>query len=185
MRSTCAPARDTSLASSLSRARDASARQRAAFQRFTTERRLARLHPSTSSHATATTTTATRATNDAAGNVFVESFFDLADTVAGGRESPGFSRLADAIGRDVYVQVGAWRLYVKDMKFHDGLAKVFAVKLAANGNSVDDAVIHDVLSVVRVPLGGGKADVPLEDLCPSASVNNLKNILRDYVDDRL
>jgi len=71
------------------------------------------------------------------------------------------------------------------MKFHDGLAKVFAVKLAANENSVDDAVIHDVLSVVRVPLGGGKADVPLEDLCPSASVNNLKNVLRDYVDDRL
>jgi len=182
MRSTCAPARDTSLASSLSRARDASARQRAAFQRFTTERRLARPHPSSSS-SNATTTTARAATND--GNVFVESFFDLADTVAGGRESPGFSRLADAIGRDVYVQVGAWRLYVKDMKFHDGLAKVFAVKLAANGNSVDDAVIHDVLSVVRVPLGGGKADVPLEDLCPSASVNNLKNILRDYVDDRL
>lgn len=180
MRSTCASARDTSLASSLSRARDASARQRAAFQRFTSERRLARPHPSSSSNATTTTT---RATND--GNVFVESFFDLADTVAGGRESPGFSRLADAIGRDVYVQVGAWRLYVKDMKFHDGLAKVFAVKLAANGNSVDDAVIHDVLSVVRVPLGGGKADVPLEDLCPSASVNNLKNVLRDYVDDRL
>jgi hypothetical protein len=185
MRSTCASARDTSLASSLSRARDASARQRAAFQRFTSERRLARPHPSSSSNATTTTTrtTTTRATND--GNVFVESFFDLADTVAGGRESPGFSRLADAIGRDVYVQVGAWRLYVKDMKFHDGLAKVFAVKLAANGNSVDDAVIHDVLSVVRVPLGGGKADVPLEDLCPSASVNNLKNVLRDYVDDRL
>ncbi len=71
------------------------------------------------------------------------------------------------------------------MKFHDGLAKVFAVKLAANGNTVDDALIRDVLRVVRVPLGGGKADVSLEDLCPSASVNNLKNILRDHVDDRL
>jgi hypothetical protein len=71
------------------------------------------------------------------------------------------------------------------MKFHDGLAKVFAVKIAQNGNKIDDAVIDEVLGVVRVPLGGGKSDVPLGDLCPSPSVNNLKNILRDYVDDRL
>ena len=184
MRSTCATTRETSLATSISRARDASARQRAAFQRFKSERRrLHNHHPESHRDRSNPTTRATSA--DDAGNVFVESFFDLADTVAGGRDSPGFSRLADAIGRDVYVQVGAWRLYLRDMKFHDGLAKVFTVKLAATGNTVDDALIRDVLGVVRVPLGGGNADVSLEDLCPSASVNNLKNILRDHVDDRL
>ena len=117
--------------------------------------------------------------------MFIESFFDLADVVAGGRDSTGFGSLANAIGDDVYVQVNAWRLYLKDMKFQDGLAKVFAVKIADNGNKYSDKIVDEVLGVVRVPLGGGKSDAPLGDLMPSASVNALKNILRDYVDDRL
>merc|ERR1712216_767954 len=164
-------------AARLSRARDAVARQRAAFQRFQTTRG----SPACSAVRESTRTRATPKDT----NVFIESFFDLADTVAGGREGPGFSKLAERIGDDVYVQVNAWRLYTRDMKFHDGLAKVFAVKIAQNGNKIDDAVIDEVLGVVRVPLGGGKSDFPLGDLCPSPSVNNLKNILRDYVDDRL
>ena len=118
-------------------------------------------------------------------NVFVESFFDLANTVAGGRDAGGFNRLSDRIGEDVYVQVHEWRLYTRDMKFADGLAKVFAVKLAANGNKFSDDVLNEVLDTVRVPMGGGKSDAKLRDLCPSASVNALRNILQDYVDDRL
>merc|ERR1712216_241407 len=151
-------------AARLSRARDAVARQRAAFQRFQTTRGSDGFASTSSRESPACSavreSTRTRATPKDT-NVFIESFFD------------------------VYVQVNAWRLYTRDMKFHDGLAKVFAVKIAQNGNKIDDAVIDEVLGVVRVPLGGGKSDVPLGDLCPSPSVNNLKNILRDYVDDRL
>jgi len=183
MRSTCASARDTSLASSLSRAREANARQRAAFARFALERRdeISVAFPSRSRELCVA-----RAT-EKDGNVFVESFFDLANVVAGGRDagSVGSTRLAERIGEDVYVQVNAWRLYTRDMKFHDGLAKVFAVKIAANGNKMSDALVEEVLGTVRVPLGGGKSDARLIDLCPSTSVNALKNILRDYVDDRL
>jgi len=175
-------------AARLSRARDAVARQRAAFQRFQTTRGSDGFASTSSRESPACSavreSTRARATPKDT-NVFIESFFDLADTVAGGREGPGFSKLAERIGDDVYVQVNAWRLYTRDMKFHDGLAKVFAVKIAQNGNKIDDAVIDEVLGVVRVPLGGGRSDVPLGDLCPSPSVNNLKNILRDYVDDRL
>lgn len=170
-------------ASSLSRAREANARQRAAFARFASERRdaLAVASPSRAREL------CVARGGGADGNLFVESFFDLANVVAGGRDvgSGGHTRLAERIGEDVYVQVNAWRLYARDMKFHDGLAKVFAVKIAANGNKMSDALVEEVLGTVRVPLGGGKSDARLVDLCPSASVAALKNILRDYVDDRL
>ena len=117
--------------------------------------------------------------------MFIESFFDLANVVADRRDSTGFGRLSQRIGEDVYVQVNEWRLYARDMKFADGLAKVFAVKLAANGNKYSDQVMNEVLEAVRVPLGGGKSESALSDLCPSASVNALRNILKDYVDGRL
>jgi hypothetical protein len=180
----------SSTSAALRRARDASARQRAAFQSYAASAR-----PSTTT--TMTMTMAPRRRIAGAGrvvaaraapkdlNVFVESFFDLANTVAGGRDAGGFNRLSDRIGEDVYVQVHEWRLYARDMKFADGLAKVFAVKLAANGNKYSDEIMHEVLDAVRVPLGGGASDAKLRDLCPSASVNALRNILRDYVDDRL
>jgi hypothetical protein len=182
---TAASGRETSVATSLTRARDANARQRAAFQRFkrdvvTSQEFSGRSSVGTTGRASTTTRAAPKGTN-----TFIESFFDLADVVAGGRDNAGFSELATRIGDDVYIQVNAWRLYLKDMHFADGLAKVFAVKIADNGNKYDDKIVDEVLGVVRVPLGGGKSDSPLGDLCPSSSVNELKNILRDYVDDRL
>ncbi|CAL52899.1 Protein of unknown function DUF3181 [Ostreococcus tauri] len=180
---------ETSRASALNRAREASERQRLAYQRF---REQTGIRSSGSAMTIASergerrSGVAARASRgDGDGNLFVESFFDLANVVSGGGAGETHTRLAERIGEDVYVQVNAWRLYTRDMKFHDGLAKVFSVKIASNGNKYDDALVEEVLTTVRVPLGGGKSDVPLVDLCPSTSVNALKNILRDYVDDRL
>ena len=174
-----APSSSSSTSAALCRAREASAKQRAAFQSYTASSMM--MMPR---RARASSAIVPRATPKDL-NVFVESFFDLANTVAGGRDAGGFNRLSDRIGEDVYVQVHEWRLYTRDMKFADGLAKVFAVKLAANGNKFSDDVLNDVLDTVRVPMGGGKSDAKLRDLCPSASVNALRNILQDYVDDRL
>ena len=85
-------------AARLSRARDAVARQRAAFQRFQTTRGSDGFASTSSRESPACSavreSTRTRATPKDT-NVFIESFFDLADTVAGGREGPGFSKLAE------------------------------------------------------------------------------------------
>ena len=78
---TAASGREASVATSLTRARDANARQRAAFQRFTRDAMTShefsgRSSIGTTGRASTTTRAAPKGTN-----TFIESFFDLADVV--------------------------------------------------------------------------------------------------------
>jgi len=75
------------------------------------------------------------------GKDFVESFFDVADFLSGA-SSFGTSELAENIGRDCYVDVNGWHLFLKDMKpqgsFHQGLANVVIGTIVKNGKKCSE-----------------------------------------------
>jgi hypothetical protein len=120
------------------------------------------------------------------GKDFVESFFDVADFLAGA-SSFGTSELANDIGRDCYVDLNGWHLFLKDMKpqgsFHTGLANVVVATIIKNGNKCDERDVTEILKTVKVPLGGGKIEASLFELMPKRCVDDFVDIAKKYADD--
>ena len=120
------------------------------------------------------------------GKDFVESFFDVADFLAGA-SSFGTSELANDIGRDCYVDLNGWHLFLKDMKpqgsFHTGLANVLVATIVKNGNKCDERDVTEILKTVKVPLGGGKIEASLFELMPKRCVEDFVDIAKKYADD--
>ena len=120
------------------------------------------------------------------GKDFVESFFDVADFLSGA-SSFGTSELAENIGRDCYVDVNGWHLFLKDMKpqgsFHQGLANVVIGTIVKNGKKCSEEDMTEILKTVKVPLGGGKMEASLFDLMPKRCVDDFVDIAKRYADD--
>ena len=120
------------------------------------------------------------------GKDFVESFFDVADFLSGA-SSFGTSELAENIGRDCYVDVNGWHLFLKDMKpqgsFHQGLANVVIGTIVKNGKKCSEESMTEILKTVKVPLGGGKMEASLFDLMPKRCVDDFVDIAKRYADD--
>ena len=120
------------------------------------------------------------------GKDFVESFFDVADFLAGA-SSFGTSELANDIGRDCYVDLNGWHLFLRDMKpqgsFHTGLANVVVATIIKNGNKCDERDVTEILKTVKVPLGGGKIEASLFELMPKRCVEDFVDIAKKYADD--
>ena len=129
-------------------------------------------------------TTTTASSN--MGKDFVESFFDVADFLSGA-SSFGTSELAENIGRDCYVDVNGWHLFLKDMKpqgsFHQGLANVVIGTIVKNGKKCSEEDMTEILKTVKVPLGGGKMEASLFDLMPKRCVDDFVDIAKRYADD--
>ena len=120
------------------------------------------------------------------GKDFVESFFDVADFLSGA-SSFGTSELAENIGRDCYVDVNGWHLFLKDMKpqgsFHQGLANVVIGTIVKNGKKCSEESMTEILKTVKVPLGGGKMEASLFDLMPKRCVDDFVDMAKRYADD--
>jgi len=120
------------------------------------------------------------------GKDFVESFFDVADFLAGA-SSFGTSELANDIGRDCYVDLNGWHLFLRDMKpqgsFHTGLANVVVATIIKNGNKCDERDVTEILKTVKVPLGGGKIEASLFELMPKRCVEDFVDIAKKYAED--
>ena len=120
------------------------------------------------------------------GKDFVESFFDVADFLSGA-SSFGTSELAENIGRDCYVDVNGWHLFLKDMKpqgsFHQGLANVVIGTIVKNGKKCSEEDMTEILKTVKVPLGGGKMEASLFDLMPKRCVDDFVDTAKRYADD--
>ncbi|CAL6432608.1 predicted protein [Bathycoccus prasinos] len=120
------------------------------------------------------------------GKDFVESFFDVADFLSGA-SSFGTSELAENIGRDCYVDVNGWHLFLKDMKpqgsFHQGLANVVIGTIVKNGKKCSEEDMTEILKTVKVPLGEGKMEASLFDLMPKRCVDDFVDIAKRYADD--
>ena len=113
----------------------------------------------------------------------VQAWLDLASLVTGGSKAPGVSEFADAIGREVYIDVAQWHLYLNDAKLNVGLATVLAARATSQGGKVSEADVRETLSRVPVKLGGGKLSVSLLDVLPDRCVQDLADLTRRFVDE--
>ena len=86
-------------------------------------------------------------------------------------------QLAADIGDRIYIDVAKWHLYLKDAKLHTGLAESF-LPMCESGN-INAAAVQATLAVVKIKLGGGKQELSLADLIPTAVVGDLVRILED------
>lgn len=86
--------------------------------------------------------------------------------------------LASEIGKNIYIDVAKWHLYLADAHLETVLAKQLAPLLTA-GTLEEDQVLK-ILAAVPIPLGGGKRELPLLDLLPVQCQMNLMDLLEDF-----
>lgn len=121
------------------------------------------------------------------GKDVVDGWLDLAKLVAGsgtGTKTP-YDDLASAIGRDIYVDIAGWHLYMRDMgtgvagglKMSQALARQLGPE-ASRG--LREADVEAVLRKIPVKLGAGKERVSLYDAMPSICVGDLVKICEDF-----
>jgi len=88
--------------------------------------------------------------------------------------------LAAEIGDKVYMDIAKWHLYLQDAKLHVPLAERFYPMLESGELSRDR--VNGVLQEMSVAIGGGKRDIPLVDLIPSAGQDRLMETLEEFKD---
>eukprot|EP00877_Chromochloris_zofingiensis_P006005 jgi/Chrzof1/1658/Cz10g16060.t1 len=99
-----------------------------------------------------------------AGLAVVEGWLDLAKLVAteGAKGRSPYEELAYQIGRDVYVDIAGWHLYLRDMsavpgvKMSQALATKLGPEVSGSRNGVRESDVADVLRRIPVELGSGK-----------------------------
>lgn len=91
-------------------------------------------------------------------------------------------------GRDVYIDVSGWHLFLKEAKAAKGLtlAQALAQQFGEDISSgqFSSGKIEDILQKVPIKLGAGKVTVPLLELLPAACVRDLESILSDFEKDQ-
>lgn len=89
--------------------------------------------------------------------------------------------LAIEIGNNIYIDIANWHLFLKEAKLHVSLSERLYPLL--KDDTFDDKTVQKVLNQLSVKLGGGKREVPLADLIPSACVDDLMGILEEFQRD--
>ncbi|BAY50782.1 hypothetical protein NIES2134_116410 [Thermostichus vulcanus NIES-2134] len=97
--------------------------------------------------------------------------------------TPLIERLAAEIGRDIYMDVAKWHLYLGDAKLATPLAEAF-LPLLEQGE-MSSAQVTSVLQEVSVPLGGGQQFLSLERLIPKANQELLVELLNRFRQEEL
>lgn len=86
--------------------------------------------------------------------------------------------LAADIGKNVYIDVAKWHLYLAEAHLHTVLAERLYPLLQPGQLSEDQ--VTQVLAQILVKLGGGRRELPLTDLLPMQSMVNLMDILEEF-----
>ena len=86
--------------------------------------------------------------------------------------------LAADIGKDVYIDVAKWHLFLSDAHLHTVLAEKIAMLIEED--QLSDKSVESLLQSILVPLGGGKKELALIDLLPVQSQVALMDILEEY-----
>lgn len=86
--------------------------------------------------------------------------------------------LAADIGKNVYLDISRWHLYLSDAH----LALVVAERMypMLSENTLDEAKVVQILEDIPVHLGEGKRQIPLIDLLPTRCQVNLMDLLEEY-----
>ncbi|GIL64687.1 hypothetical protein Vafri_18583 [Volvox africanus] len=117
----------------------------------------------------------------------VDGWLDLAKLVAGsgGSKTP-YEEFASAIGRDVYVDIAGWHLYLRDMgagipgsslKMSQALAQQLGPQLSRGLREPD---VEALLKKIPVKLGGGKLKASLYEVTPSICVGDLAKLCEEF-----
>ena len=114
-------------------------------------------------------------------------WFDLANFVAtsSSNKTP-FDDLASSIGKDVYIDVMGWHLFLRDVKISGGdqsLAQALATKIGSDLMSTgrfDEQAVEEVLQRTPVVLGRGKVTLSLMDVVPSVVLDDLKRLCEEF-----
>lgn len=89
--------------------------------------------------------------------------------------------LAAQIGENVYIDVAKWHLYLNDAHLHTVVAeKVYPL---LEDDSLSEDAVTSILQSIPVKLGGGKTELPLNDLLPMQCKVNLLDLLEEYQKD--
>lgn len=91
--------------------------------------------------------------------------------------SQAIESLAAEIGNNVYMDIAKWHLYLREAHLHTVLAE--RVYPMLESNSLDESKVLQILGDIPVKIGG-KRDLPLADLIPTASQVNLMDILEEF-----
>ncbi|TVP63176.1 MAG: DUF3181 family protein [Nodularia sp. (in: Bacteria)] len=86
--------------------------------------------------------------------------------------------LAAEIGEAVYIDIAKWHLYLSDAKLHTVVAEQMYPLISSK--TVDEDRVIAVLSSIPVKIGGGRTELPLNDLLPLQCQVNLVDILEKY-----
>ncbi|ABD02428.1 MULTISPECIES: DUF3181 family protein [unclassified Synechococcus] len=92
--------------------------------------------------------------------------------------NPDIEQLAAAIGKEVYIDVARWHLYLRDAHLHTLLAERLAPQVMAG--KVDEDAVTEILQGIPVKVGGGRKELPLADLLPMQSLLNLLDVLEEF-----
>lgn len=123
------------------------------------------------------------------GKDVMDGWLDLAKLVAseGSKTKGVYDELAYRIGRDVYVDIAGWHLFLRDMSAVPGLkmASALAAQLGpaaadAGRGGLREADVSAVLKKIPVDVGGGRVTLSLYDVMPSACVTDLVRALEDW-----
>ncbi|KAK9839511.1 hypothetical protein WJX81_006528 [Elliptochloris bilobata] len=112
-------------------------------------------------------------------------FLDLANLVSGGGGAKtAYDELASKIGKEVYVDVNGWHLYLRDI-FVPGADVKLSQALAHHlGSKVKEGLsksdVEAALKKMPFKLGGGKTQVSLFEMVPNYAVQELEQIIQDY-----
>ncbi|MFB2894167.1 DUF3181 family protein [Aerosakkonemataceae cyanobacterium BLCC-F50] len=91
--------------------------------------------------------------------------------------SRAIESLAAEIGSNVYIDIAKWHLYLREAHLHTLVAE--RVYPLLESNSLDESKVSQILEDIPVKIGG-KRDLPLADLIPTASQVNLMDILEEF-----
>ena len=86
--------------------------------------------------------------------------------------------LAADIGKDVYIDVAKWHLYLSDAHLHTTIAEKMATLI--EDDDISDGSVQAVLKQISIQLGGGKKELPLIDLIPMQALVALMDILEEH-----
>jgi len=92
--------------------------------------------------------------------------------------SRDIEELAADIGRDVYIDVAKWHLFLSDAHLHTVIDEKLAPLIEED--EISDDSVQNILKNISIPLGGGKQMLPLIDLVPVQAQVALMDILEEY-----
>lgn len=92
--------------------------------------------------------------------------------------SQAIEALAAEIGKNVYMDIAKWHLYLREAHLHTLLAERLYPLLT--NDTLEEGEVLRILEDIAVSLGGGKREVPLIDLIPTRCQVDLMDLLEDY-----